>query len=222
MEYFTFKQNRSERAKQAEILVPALRDKKIRFKLLSKFDLDKTESDNAQVFHFVWILRDAFYSERKEIMKTGDWNLFIARWVKILNLENWAHDQKWWADHIGKDKKYNIVHPCHRKIGWTEINLSKKTNNLECKQSLIQKRKIMNTECDCFIQTSNRLVIIECKDKTGFLKEQQERHDSLIKALSILLPRKKDPIYLEISNELRKDSKGWTWNEIENNIKSAT
>lgn len=116
MKDFTLKENRSERAKQVEILVPALAQKDIRYKLLAPYR--------------------------------------------------------------------------------------------------ICRRKLMNTECDCFIQTPKRLIIIECKDKMNLGSEQRNRHTKLIRSLRILLPRSEEPLYIELSNKKRKGT-DWTWEDIE-------
>lgn len=160
--------------------------------------------------HFAWVLRDAFSAERDSINE-DNWEIFINKWVKVLNLEEWAKDLKWWTAKIGKKKTLGIVHPCQKTIGWTETNLKNKTKDIVKINTLIQKRMVMNTECDCFIQTPKRLMIIECKDKTNPKKEQQERHKELIEAFKILLPRENKTIYIELTNE---ETGEWNWIKI--------
>lgn len=72
---FTFKENRSERALQAHLLVPALAHVAARHDLLSRLPtspnspIDLEESKAASVMHFVWVLRDMFSSEREQAAK---------------------------------------------------------------------------------------------------------------------------------------------------------
>jgi hypothetical protein len=57
----------------------------------------------------------------------------------------------------------------------------------------------MNTECDCFIQTPERLVVIECKDQTSFNDEQRTRQKELLACIERLLPRPERLLYVELS-----------------------
>ena len=213
MEYFTRAENRSERAKQADILVPALDNKEIRYELLKRHGIEKGESDKAQVLHFVWVLRDQFYADRELNKDENVWDSLIKKWVRILKLDSWAQDRKYWTAEIGKKNRLGIVHPCQKSIGWTKVNPRLKGMNDKKIDALIQKRKMMNTETDCFIQTSKRLIIIECKDKTYPKEEQRVRQRQLIQSLKVLLPREHEPIYIELTNNKRKP-KDWTWTKI--------
>jgi hypothetical protein len=65
-QYFE-EENRSERALQARILVPALNDPEIRYHLISRINLPensseitRAESDSAIIWHFVWVLSPSF------------------------------------------------------------------------------------------------------------------------------------------------------------------
>lgn len=75
----------------------------------------------------------------------------------------------------------------------------------------------MNTECDCFIQTSKRLIIIECKDKTDLKKEQRERHTDLLIAFEKLLPRENKPVYIELTNNQNQ----WNWDTIKDYLNTT-
>jgi hypothetical protein len=74
----------------------------------------------------------------------------------------------------------------------------------------------MNTECDCFIQTSKRLIVVECKDKTDFLDEQRARQQQLFECLQRLLPRAEPLLYVELSSAATspKNWAAWTWAQV--------
>lgn len=222
MKYFTAIENRSERSKQTDLLAPVLRNPDTRFSLLKNYVQNRSESDDAIIFHYVWVLRDQFYSDRNDC-KDGriSEKELIDRWVEILNLNpEWASKHNVWKSKIGKSKKLGIVHPCQKSIGWTKPHLKSKNFNNDEIEQLENARMVMNTECDCFIQTPARLIIVECKDKTDPKKEQRSRHSKLINAIQRLLKRDNDPIYIELTNE--KSNNGWTWHEIAALAKNAT
>ena len=209
---FTIEQNRSERARQVAYLVPALTDKIMRRKLLSSIELkDGTsitfdEADQAVIMHFVWVLRDLFFAERENAVLNRDWATLRERWRLILDLPEWVLVPEWWQhprDSYNNDPEY-VVHPCSRDVGWTEqaIHERAKRFGLETEgntrvEILVSARKIMNTECDCFIQTPKRLIVVECKYKTGFLSEQKGRQKDLFRCLKRVLPRSNSLVYVE-------------------------
>ncbi len=229
--YFTDIENRSERAKQVMLLAPALDDEESRFRLLGNMDTGpggpilKSESDNARVMHFVWVLRDMFTFERNEASSNQEWGSFRKRWVDVLALPDWARDPRWWRHPSGEykgDKDY-VVHPCHRNIGWTSRAINERIRNFnlgEVREDqigvLTYTRQVINTECDCFIQTPNRLIVIECKDKTGFLEEQRSRQKSMFESLMRLLPREEMLIYIELAsdNGMDPNALNWTWSQM--------
>lgn len=222
MNFFSFQQNRSERAKQVQLLVPALANPKTRQILLQRHKIDKPESDQAEVFHFVWILRDHFTYERDLKVKespTG-WPEFFQKWTGILALPpGVANEHPWWMDHQGKDQQPRIIHPCSQKLGWTDTGLEGK-GDTKVHPLLQDARKVMNTECDCFIQTPQRLIVIECKDKTGFTSEQLRRQKLLRQALHRLFDRPTAPLALFIANRVPDEKyPGWSWSEIQNVLK---
>ncbi len=83
--------------------------------------------------------------------------------------------------------------------------------------ALIELRKVMNTEGDCFIQTPKRLIVIECKDKTDFKSEQINRQKALAQCLMRLFPRPEPLIYVEISSSQAgtRPNHHWTWKMAE-------
>jgi hypothetical protein len=79
---------------------------------------------------------------------------------------------------------------------------------------LCEARRVLNTECDCIIQTSQRIIVVECKDKTEFDAEQTQRQRSrLIPALRRLLRRPEPAVYLELSaKQAGSDTNNpWSW-----------
>ena len=227
---FNFKINRSERAKQADLLVPALNDINTRWELIKTIrpetgnPITKYESDSSEVMHFVWVLRDTFYFERDNACKTKAWDQLRIRWCDILGLPNWAQDSAWWRHPEGsfKGDAEFVVHPCSRDVGWTENSIKRRVDKFLINDKpdkymdiLVNARKIMNTECDCFIQTPCRLIIIECKDKTEFINEQKVRQKKLFRCLQRLLKPREQPIYVEISNKLPETPLNqWSWDML--------
>lgn len=139
----------------------------------------------------------------------------IYRWVEILNLPpEWATNPIIWKSEIGRKRQLGVVHPCQKKLGWTESNLRSKGLSKDQIELLIETRKIINTECDCLIQTPNRIIIVECKDKTNPKSEQRKRHEKLKNALKRLLKRDNEPVYIELTND--KSNDGWNWEDINN------
>lgn len=212
--WFTIDDNRSERAYQTEYLAPALRDPNARWRLLSQIGgMTKQESDGASVMHFVWVLRDAFSSERNAIEAdpngTGrGWPGLMRRWVEILGLPGWAMNPSYWIHPEGfrGDSNY-VVHPVNKALGWTSNGLECRYRRLrppvsigEATPVLDDARMVLNTECDCLIQTEQRLIVIECKDKTGFTSEQRKRQGALIGCLQRLLPRRETVRHVEIAS----------------------
>lgn len=212
--WFNMDRNRSERAFQAEWLVPALRDCSARWRLLSQIeDVSKSESDGAIAMHFVWVLRDAFSFERDAIAscpdaKESDWSDLIRRWVEILDLPSWAKDPSYWIHPEGfrRDSNY-VVHPVNKALGWTTNGLKYRYSHLRPPVSedqatpvLVDARMVLNTECDCFIQSDQRLIVIECKDKTGFTSEQRKRQRELVCCLERLFPRDGPVRHVEVAN----------------------
>jgi hypothetical protein len=202
---FTFEQNRSERALQVELLVPVLRKAESRVTLLTTIKgVDEVEAQAATAMHFVWVLRDQFTHERDEAAKSKAWSSLVTRWVQILGLPEWAQDHRWWRHPDGyKGDPGYIVHPNQNTLGWTQKALRLRGTGWsvppmdEVIKALVRARRVMNTECDAFVQTPRRLVLIECKDETGFTTEQQSRQQALAKALSRLLPRPEPPVFVE-------------------------
>lgn len=229
--YFTLNENRSERALQAAILVPALQDQNKRFLLLNKIEtnrgeqISKKESDEAQVMHFVWVLRDSFYAFREASRRNKNWKQLRSKWCEILSLPEGLLQPEWWQHPDGSfegDPEF-IVHPCNREIGWTDAAIRARIKRYGLKvhanfdvNIMINARKVMNTECDCLIQTSNRLIVIECKDKTEFREEQQSRQQKLFLSLSKLLPRPLPLEYVEIAAipEKSRERQFWSWESI--------
>jgi hypothetical protein len=225
---FSFEQNRSERAVQTAYLAPALANVMTRRRLLSLIRLkDGTsitpeESDKAVVMHFVWVLRDMFSAERESTERSRDWATLRERWRLILGLQEWARDSKWWRHPSGsykEDSEY-AVHPCSRSIGWTEQVLVKRfgleAENKTRIQTLVLKRELMNTECDCFIQTPERLIVVECKDRTSFLSEQEGRQRDLFPCIERALPRSNSLEYVEIASKPigSRPRQYWSWDMI--------
>lgn len=231
-DYFTFEQNRSERALQVAYLVPAMANNLMRRDLLSKIRVGEAaritfdEAAQAVVMHFVWVLRDLFSAEREGAEQTGDWAALLEKWCRILGLPEWARDSKWWRHPSGShkgDPDY-VVHPCSRDIGWTEQAILERAKRFALEtegkiriQTLVSARKIMNTECDCFIQTPGRLIVIECKDKTGFLSEQEDRQSQLFRCLERALPRSNSLVFVEISSQPieSRPNQPWSWDMLE-------
>ncbi len=133
--YFAAKSNRSERAMQVQRLVPALADADTRFRIsLASVDqaasapISRHESDEAQIWHFVWVLRDIPSTLNAKEARTApeSWEQLRRRWQLLLDLPSWAGDPGWWRHPAGRafegDADF-IVHPCHRTVGWTEKGL---------------------------------------------------------------------------------------------------
>ena len=244
MEYvkeFTFEVNKSERAKQVKLLVPALKNPKIREQLFSNIILENHISSNeiikSSVMHFVWVLRDTFTYERDKIYKnTNEQDRiinaknFIDRWGKILNLSMNELNINLWKNPKGEYKgiKDFIVNPC-QKIGWIEKTIRERIINFKLSfgdqeeyliNELIKNRRIMNTECDCLLQTPNNLIIIECKDNTNFNSEQKKRQSDLIECLQRLFNKK--VLYIEVCNEGQhtKNANYITWDYIKKLLKT--
>ena len=226
---FGFDQNRSERALQAHLLAPTLASTRCRVALLTGLDtngdpvITEAEASSATAMHFVWVLRDAFTSDRDATSKSRDWEEFVQRWCAILDLPRWAHDLRWWRHPNGSYKGDDdfVVHPCHRTIGWTRPGIHKRVEQLGLGQPteadlavLEQARKVLNTESDCFVQTPQRLIIVECKDKTGFSTEQRERQQQLGDALVRLLARPMGVLHVEVA-PTGKTPNRWTWPQLE-------
>ena len=217
MTAFSFRQNRSERALQIELLAPALADKSKRGALLTLLKptrsvaIAEEEGDAASAMHFVWVLRDAFYAEREVAVsnaKNGDIHAIPAlrqRWCEILGLDAWATDADYWSRNTGNSKlpRDFPFHPCHRSVGWTKPALADHLTGEKADPARIDKliecRKAMNTECDCLVQTPKRLIVFECKGETSYLTEQRERQRRLFKAMTILLRRELPLLYVELS-----------------------
>ncbi|MCY3020146.1 MAG: hypothetical protein NTW87_14105 [Planctomycetota bacterium] len=248
---FEFEQNRSERALQTALLAPALADQTTRARLLTGLQITDgspitgEESGAATVMHFVWVLRDSFHAEREACVKTRHWSVLRERWVHILTpaltdcsaatghepYVRWATEAGWWRHPAGEyngDEEY-IVHPCHRTIGWTRDGIGRRIRKFGLQDdgsrtsALVAARKVMNTECDCFIQTPQRLIVIECTDKTEFSHEQRSRQQRLFGCLQRLLPRREPPIYVELSK--RRPEAGnvpWlSWRDVEGTPKGG-
>jgi hypothetical protein len=233
MDWFTFNHNRSERAKQTELLAPVLRSLDGRDKLLSGIEnITREELEKVNVMHFVWVLRDTFTFERDIAELKCNWSQLVSRWSGILKLPSWANDLDYWRHPTGysginsageKDPDY-VVHPVQKRLGWTKQGLKFRYNILkpnmpEDKVSPILQnaRRIMNTECDCFIQTTKRLIVIECKDKTGFKEEQRKRQRMLFDCLERLIERPRKLCYIELGGAGcdAGDNHFITWDKVE-------
>jgi hypothetical protein len=230
-QYFTDAHNRSERAKQVMLLAPALADSGSRFRLLASIHtadappISREESDSSRIMHFVWVLRDTFTFERDEAARVRGWAPFRERWANLMALPTWANEAPWWRHPSGSyrgDEEY-AVHPCHRDIGWTSRAIRTRIRNFglgaiqeEMIAILSYARQVMNTECDCLIQTPHRLVIIECKDKTGFSTEQRDRQLALSSALARLLQRIHPTIHIDLSTDLSDSdlANKWSWQDV--------
>jgi hypothetical protein len=208
MHWFNFDTSRSERALQTEILAPALRDREARWALLRALPgMTRAECDEARVMHFVWVLRDAFHREREHARADRAWEFVVARWASILGLPPWATNIDYWRHPEGYrgDPNY-LVHPTQKRLGWTREGLDRRYSAFafavprdEVEPVLVEAREVMNTECDCFIQTPRRLIVLECKDKTGFNTEQRRRQRRLFGCLERLLERPERLAYVELA-----------------------
>jgi len=229
-QFFTWEQNRSERARQVQTLVPILNDLNHRYALLNALQtrnaMGREESDKARVMHFVWPLRDAFTFERDKAEETNTWTALRENWIRILGLKCAMHPD-WWRHpegHYKRNRDY-IVHPCHRSIGWTADALADRVTEFglqdvskERRAELINARQVMNTECDCLIQTLQRFIVIECKDKTPFSTKQRDRQREMFECLLRLLPRhSSELIYVELSAKPSVSNSGsfWSWQQLE-------
>jgi len=228
---FDFNMNRSERALQVACLVPALSDKRLRWDLLSSIKVQEgnpitaDESDQAKVMHFVFVLRDSFTGERDCTNMPKKWNVLRKRWCEILDLPEWGEEAVWWRHPNGEykgDTDY-MVHPCSRQIGWRDdaVKRRAKTFNVPIPSkddihTLVTARKVMNTECDCFIQTPKRLIVVECKDKTSFKKEQGARQKMLYQCLERLYVRPEPLIYVALSDKYPRTCPNhwWSWDML--------
>lgn len=229
METFSLEQNRSERALQTHLLAPALASKRCRVALLTGLKsgnappIDATEAIRATSMHFVWVLRDAFTAERDAAAQDQHWQKLVTRWTWILGLPKWAKDLQWWRHPAGsyKGAKDYVVHPCQRSLGWTKKGLRKRVSALglqdldeKALEALHLARRVLNTESDCFVQTPQRLIVIECKDKTAFSSEQRERQQRLGKALTRLLPRPQPVLHVEVVRGPATPGR-WTWGALQ-------
>lgn len=172
--------------------------------------------------HYVWVLRDMLYAERSRAAERQAWADFRNRWRHVLGLPAWAAEPGWWRHPAGEyrgDRDY-CVHPCHRTIGRTQRGLRERINRFGLEDQdgartalLIRMRKIINTECDCLIQTPQRLIVVECKDKTSFLTEQRIRQQGLFECLQRLLPRKEPLFYVEVAScdAESREHQTWSW-----------
>jgi hypothetical protein len=232
MDSFGFDQNRSERALQTELLAPVLRNPDARWNLLKSLeDFSREESDAAVPMHFVWVLRDTFSFEREAATATKRWGDLIERWVTILGLPSWANDLFYWrhpAGHSG-DPDY-VVHPTQKRLGWTKEGLDLRYSQMfpsmpieDVAPVLTGGRRVLNTECDCFIQTNRRLIVIECKDKTGFSTEQRERQKLLFQCLEKLLPKTLNLAYVEVaaSHKNSPADLAFTWDDARDALQSV-
>jgi len=233
---FDFAHNRSERALQAELLVPALADPAHRARLLTGLDVgnaDPITPDEAQAataMHFVWVLRDAFSWEQKQAKTTLAWHPLVERWATILGLPAWGRTPEWWRHPEGsyKGDPDFAVHPCQPGVGWTTSDkpgkggIARRVAAFDLAPApdravdvLVAARKVMNTESDCFVQTPSRLIIIECKDKTGFSTEQRSRQQRLGACLTRLLPRPNPPIFVDVARTSKGIQSVWKWADLE-------
>lgn len=226
---FDFGHNRSERALQAEALVPKLANPAVRALLLPRLDpgggrpVEVAEAKAATSMHFVWVLRDAFTWERDQSREPRTWTALVERWAMVLDLPEWARCIDWWRHPAGAhrgDRDF-VVHPCHRTIGWTKPGITSRMDAFGLHDPdeaaldvLIEARQVMNTESDCFMQTPDRLIIIECKDKTGFSTEQRARQQRLGACLARLLPRPNPPVFVDVAHR-STGINAWTWAELE-------
>jgi len=173
----------------------------------------------------VWILRDHFYFERETAKKGISWDEFRHKWRKILDLPEWADEPGWWrhpSGDYGGDKEY-IVHPCQTGIGWTKQGILARIERFDLRGEsgkevdvLIDARKVLNTECDCYIQTPRRILAVECKDKTGFSEEQRKRQERLREAINRLFKPELGVEYVELSGKKSGDPEqlSWTWDDL--------
>lgn len=225
MDWYRFNQSRSERALQTELLAPALRNSDVRWDFLKRLDsFSREESDTARPMHFVWVLRDMFSFEREAAAEIKGWPALVERWSTILDLPSWANDLVYWRhpDGYADDPDY-VVHPTQKQLGWTKGGLALRYSRMspsipieDAAPVLTGTRRILNTECDCLIQTDRRLIVIECKDNTNFSTEQRERQRGLFKCLERLLQRPEKLAYVEVASS-HSDSPAdlaITWDDI--------
>ena len=61
-----------------------------------------------------------------------------------------------------------------------------------------------------------RLIVVECKDKTGFSSEQRERQGRLFGCLERLLPRPEPLAYVEVASAHARSpaALALTWDQI--------
>ncbi len=142
-----------------------------------------------------------------------------------MNLPDWADEPGWWRHPSGDykgDKDY-IVHPCQTGIGWTRKGILARKEMFDLRDEsgkavdiLVAARKVLNTECDCYIQTPRRILAIECKDKTGFSEEQRNRQESLRLAINTLFKPELGIEYIELSGKIAEDPEqlSWTWDDL--------
>lgn len=202
--------NRSERAKQTRLLAPVLASHEGRRQFFEQVSghltdpITNEEAADPQVIHFAWPLRDLFTHERDNAgsQLPPEWERLRRRWVLLLELPPAAADGAFWRHPAGsfKGDPDFVVHPCNRTIGWTLARLRAITSDTTLIHALVEARQVMNTEADCLIDTGQRLIFIECKDKTPFIPLQAERQRRLGRACTRAWNRPHDPVHIEVGS----------------------
>jgi hypothetical protein len=222
VENFSWEVNRSERALQAQLLVPLLEqpDGREWFLTAIKGPCSAEEGRSAEVFHLCFPLRDLFTEDLhrcREIPESAD--EFIAYYNELFGLPTgFGVKDVWRTAPAGQ-----VRHPGARgRAGWHEDFLKERIRDRDLREKARAVRQMLGTEADVFIQTRRHVVIVECKYLSQFSREQYQRQQKTGKALArrvgksfhfgLVRERDADPAFVKI------DEPYVTWDQVEEKL----
>lgn len=187
---FNWNINRAERSRQVRWLAPLLERPNGRAWLLSRLECSCSldEAKAAEPFHLCFPLRDVFTADYYQCRGQADLeDQFIAYYNALFNLPEGFGIEEVWKTAPGGE----IRHPAAGgRAGWYDEFLRQRISDLDLYQKARDVRRMLGTEADLLLLTSNYVVLVECKFKSAPSTEQYERHKMMGTTLAIRLGKK--------------------------------
>lgn len=200
--------NRAERSRQVRWLALLLEIPEGRVWFLKELQCpcDEDQALTAELHHLCFPLRDVFTADFYQCRGNSELeDQFIAYYNELFGFPVYFGVEEIWRTAPGNE----IRHPAAPgRAGWYEAFLRGRIADDNLYEHARNVRRLLGTEADLLILTSNFVVLIECKYLSALSMEQHERHlmmgETLARRLGknfhfgLVVKDKRDPKFSEI------------------------
>lgn len=226
VETLIWKINRAERSHQVHLLAPLLQIPAGRAWFLRKLQCpcDEPESSAAEVFHLCFPLRDVFTTDYYQCRGTTDLEYqFIAYYNELFGFPQGFGVQEVWLTAPGNE----LRHPgAPGRAGWHDAFLDQNIPDEDLRQRARDVRRMLGTEADLLLHTTNHVVLIELKYLSALSMEQYERQIMMGETLAerlkkgfhfgLVVKDERDPIFTKIEEPYIR------WDDVKRKLKTLS